>query len=111
MEQGFQLRDVFNSTMVNQLAQDIQRTWPEFNATGFTTVINSQLEQLSFGDRNALIRDKLGEYLPRDFPTAAQILIDSLGPELMVEELTGFDGFIIMPQCDYVAKFGLAHFD
>jgi 3-methyladenine DNA glycosylase AlkC len=111
MKEGFQLRDVFNPTVVNQLAQDIQRTWPSFDAAGFTSDINSQLAQLSFGDRNALIRDKLGEYLPQNFPTAAQILIDSLGPEPQVEELSGFDGFVIMPQCDFVAKFGLDYFD
>jgi 3-methyladenine DNA glycosylase AlkC len=111
MQEDFQLRDVFNPTIVNKLAQDIQQTWPEFDAAGFTTDINSHLERLNFGARSNLIRDKLGEYLPPDFPEAAQILIDSLEPEPMVEELTGFDGFIIMPQCDFVAKFGLEHFD
>jgi 3-methyladenine DNA glycosylase AlkC len=111
MQEGFQLRDVFNPTLVNKLAENIQKTWPEFDAAGFSADINSQLERLNFGERNALIRDKLGEYLPPDFPAAAQILIDSLGPELMGEELTGLDGFIIMPQCDFVAKFGLDYFD
>jgi 3-methyladenine DNA glycosylase AlkC len=111
MQEGFQLREVFNPTVVNKLAHDIQRTWPEFNASGFSADINSHLEALNFGERNALIRDKLGEYLPPDFPTAAQILIDSLGPELTDDVLTGFDGFTIMSQCDFVAKFGLEHFD
>lgn len=111
MQEGFQLRDVFNPALVNKLAQNIQQTWPQFDRAGFTADINGQLKPLNFGDRNSLIRDKLGEYLPGHFPTAAQILIDSLGPELVVEELTGFDGFIIMPQCDFVAKYGLADYD
>lgn len=111
MKEEFKFREVFNPTVVSQLARDIQRTWPEFEADDFTADVNAQLEQLSFGDRNALIRDKLGEYLPQEFPRATQILIDSLGPEPEVEDLSGFDGFIIMPQCDFVAKFGLDHFE
>ncbi|MBI1880628.1 MAG: DNA alkylation repair protein [Chloroflexi bacterium] len=43
--------------------------------------------------------------------TAAQILIDSLGPELIGDVLAGFDDFVIMSQCDFVAKYGLDYFD
>lgn len=111
MAEEFQLRDVFNPTVVNKLAQDIHATWPQFEVDGFTTDINGKLESLSFGDRNALIRDKLYQYLPAHFPDAAQILIDSLGPEPEEAELTGYDGFTIMSQCDFVAKYGLDYFD
>jgi 3-methyladenine DNA glycosylase AlkC len=111
MQEGFQLRDVFNPAGVNKLAAAIHQTWPEFDAAGFSADINAQLAPLNFGARNNLIRDKLWDYLPKHFPTAGQILIDSLGPELMVEELTGFDGFMVMPQCDFVAKYGLEYYD
>lgn len=111
MAENFQLRDVFKPAVVTQLAQDIQRAWSAFDGEGFAADINSRLESLSFGDRNGLIRDKLAQYLPQDFPQATQILIDSLGPEPQTDELSGFDGFIIMPQCDFVAKFGLDHFE
>jgi 3-methyladenine DNA glycosylase AlkC len=108
MEQNFQLRDVFNLVVVNQLADRLLSVWPQFDRDGFTTDIVARLEPLSFGERNALIRDKLYEYLPKSFPEAAQLLIDALGPELGEPELKGYDGFIVMPQCDYVAAFGLA---
>jgi hypothetical protein len=36
MEQGFQLRDIFNPTVVNQLARNIATAWPEFDQNGFT---------------------------------------------------------------------------
>lgn len=111
MDDKFQLRDVFNPPLVNRLAQNIQQTWPEFEASAFSADINSRLGPLSFGDRNALIRDKLHKYLPPHFPDAAQILIDALEPEPDVDDLTGFDGFIIMPQCDFVAKYGLGYFE
>jgi 3-methyladenine DNA glycosylase AlkC len=111
MEQGFQLRDVFNPSVVNLLAQNIAKTWPEFDQNGFSNAVNSQLVQLSFGERNNLIRDRLWEYLPKGFPQAVQILVSSLGPENPDCELTGFDAFVVMSQCDFVAKYGLNYFD
>jgi hypothetical protein len=111
MQEGFQLRDVFNPTVVEQLAHTIKRTWPAFDPVGFATTITTQLGPLSFGARNTLIRDTLWAYLPKDFPQAVQILLDSLGPEIPHCEVTGFDGFIVMSQNDFVAKYGLDYFD
>jgi hypothetical protein len=53
----------------------------------------------------------LEEYLPQNFPLVVQILIDSLGPESNEAALTGSDGFIIMLQCNFVAKFGPDYLD
>jgi hypothetical protein len=58
-QQAFRLRDVFNPAAVEQLAHNIARAWRAFDSVGFATTINSQLEMLSFGGRNALIRDML----------------------------------------------------
>jgi 3-methyladenine DNA glycosylase AlkC len=111
MKQGFQLRDVFNPAVVNQLAQNITNTWPEFDSISFSMSINTQLGPLNFGDRNKLIRDTLWEYLPKDYPQAVQILVNSLGPEIPQCEVTGFDAFVVMSQNDFVAKYGLDYFD
>ena len=111
MKPGFQLRDVFNPAVVNQLAQNIANTWPKFDPVGFSTTINTQLGSLNFGDRNKLIRDTLWQYLPKDYPRAVQILVDSLGPEIPDCEITGFGGFVVMSQNDFVAKYGLDYFD
>jgi 3-methyladenine DNA glycosylase AlkC len=110
-QQDFRLRDVFSPAAVEQLARSIARAWPAFDAAGFAITINSQLEPLSFGGRSALIRDTLRVYLPDQFPEAVQILLDALGPEIPDCELTGFDGFIVMPQNDYVAAYGQADLD
>jgi 3-methyladenine DNA glycosylase AlkC len=111
MKQNFQLRDVFSPAVVDQLAHNIARTWPTFDQIGFATTITTQLGPLSFGARNTLIRDTLWAYLPKDFPRAIQILLDSLGPEISQCEVTGFDAFIVMPQNDFVATYGLDYFD
>jgi 3-methyladenine DNA glycosylase AlkC len=111
MNQDFQLRDVFNPAVVTQLAQSIRDAWPDFDQAGFTDTINSQLESLSFGDRNKLIRDSLWAYLPQDFPRAIEILLAAQWPEIPECELTGFDRFVVMSQNDFVAKYGLEHFE
>lgn len=111
MQQEFQLRDVFNPAGVEQLARAIGRAWPMFNQARFITTINSQLASLSYGGRSALIRDTLRAELPQDFPTAVGILLKALGPEIPHCELTGFDGFIVMPLNDFVAAYGLGHLD
>lgn len=43
MQEGFQLREVFNPGVVNKLGQDIQRTWPAFDAASFANDINPRL--------------------------------------------------------------------
>jgi 3-methyladenine DNA glycosylase AlkC len=111
VEQPFLLRDVFNPAAVEQLADTIARVWPAFDRAGFVVTITSQLADLSFGGRNALIRDTLRAYLPQDFSEAVRILLDALGPEIAHCELTGFDSFTVMSQNDFVAAYGLGHLD
>jgi len=111
MEQNFQVRDVFNEKVVNQLAGNLARAWHGFDAEGFSNSINSRLKALSFSERSNLIRDRLGEYLPKDYSRALEIILKALPPEMTENEITGYDGFIIMPQNDFVAKYGLDHYD
>ncbi len=111
MEQGFQLRDVFNLAVVNQLADRFADAWPVFDHEGFCATVNEQLMSLSFGARSNLIRDRLGDYLPQNFSQAVHILVNSLGPEIPHCELTGFDGFIVMSLNDIVAKYGIDDFE
>ena len=111
MEQNFQVRDVFNETVVNQLAANLAGAWREFDAKGFSRAINSQLKPLSFSERAALIRDSLWEFLPRDYPRALEIILKTLPPEILENEIAGYDRFIVMPQNDFVAKYGLDHYD
>jgi 3-methyladenine DNA glycosylase AlkC len=111
VEQPFLLRDVFNPAAVEQLGTDIAHAWPAFDRAGFVATINSQLDALSFGGRNVLIRDTLRAYLPQDFSAAVRILLDALGPGIPHCELTGFDRFTVMSQNDFVAAYGLEHLD
>lgn len=111
MEQNFQVRDVFNENVVNQLATNLAQVWREFDESGFRQSINARLKSLTFSERAALIRDSLWEYLPKDYPHALEIILETLPPEIPYCDFTGFDGFIVMPQNDFVAKYGLNHYD
>lgn len=111
MEQNFQVRDVFNEKVVNQLAASLASIWSGFNEKGFSYSINSKLKSLTFSERANLIRDTLREYLPKDYPHALDIILKALPPELPHCEVTGFDNFIILPQNEFVAKYGLEHYD
>jgi hypothetical protein len=106
MEQNFQVRDVFNEHAVNQLAENLARAWRGFDAQGFCQSINPKLKSLTFSERHGLIRDMLWEYLPRDYPRALEIILKALPPEMTTNEITGYDGFIILPQNECVANMG-----
>ena len=111
MEQNFQVRDVFNEEAVGQLALSLANIWHKFDANGFSQTINSQLRLLSFSQRAALIRDSLWKYLPKDYPRALEIILNALPSKIPGCEFTGFDRFMVMPQNDFVAKYGLDYYD
>lgn len=111
MPEGFQLRDVFNAEVVNEFAASIKSNWSDFDETGFKNAIIPKFPELSYGGRSDLITEKLREFLPEDYPTAIDILLRSLMPELKGDNLSGFGRFIVMPQCAFVSRYGKAHYD
>ncbi|MCP4164738.1 MAG: DNA alkylation repair protein [Chloroflexi bacterium] len=111
MKSEFQFRDVFNPDLVNELAGNIAEAWKPFDRQGFVDAVVPQLPALGFGARSSLIADTLHKHLPDDFPSAARILIAALGPEPETDSLSGFDGFVVMPQCLFVSRYGIGHFD
>lgn len=110
-EENFQVRDVFNERVVRQLAAALVNAWNGFDEKGFCETVLTQLPALSFSGRAALIRDSLGACLPQEYPRALKIILKALPPETTSDELEGYDNFIIMPQNDFVAKYGLEHYE
>lgn len=106
------LRDVYNMRIVGNLAKRIKAVHPAFDDLGFLKTIDAKLDTLNFGERSALIRQALKTYLPKDFKRSARILIDSLEPELTSEPgETIWDGFIIVPESEFIAENGMGHFE
>jgi len=111
MESGYELRDIFNKDIVNKISHNIKNIRDEFNAESFCKDINAGLAPLGLKERSLLITRNLKKYLPENYSEAIKILLLSLGPELESEDLTGMDGFLIMPYCGYVSQYGLDHFE
>lgn len=106
------LRDVYNMRIVVNLAKRIKTAYSAFDEPGFCKTIETELDALNFGERSALIRQALKTYLPKDFKRSARILINSLEPELSSEPgETIWDGFIIVPESEFIAENGMDHFE
>lgn len=107
MDEKFLLRNVFDKNAVELITNRIYTVFPGFAKEQFQNEIFDELERLDFGARCKLIAESLRKYLPENFPDAVNILITALPPELPDSDLKGFNGFIIMPQCDFVAYNGV----
>lgn len=114
MEETFQMREVINNQTVEQIATDMLRVWPDFDATGFKKALIPIPQELGVIDRAKYVKDQLYHFLPKDYPVAIKIILDSFGPEISsVEEERDLNVFYYLPHGDYVATYGLdlQHFD
>ncbi|MFA9370956.1 MAG: DNA alkylation repair protein [Labilibaculum antarcticum] len=107
MEEGFLFKDVYNKHLVENMASNIQNSWSEFNISSFVNSITPKLDALSLSKRSQLICIELYNHLPKDFPKALKILLNSFNPEMGTTNIQGFEGFYYMPIADYVSRFGL----
>lgn len=105
------LREVFNASCVEYIATQLATVHPPFNATLFTAGILHQYEPLGFSQRLERIISALETHLPTAFEQSAPLLIAALGDEIDDAELTGYDGFYIMPLSLYIARHGQSHFN
>ena len=111
MTQPFLLRNVYNEKEVKNFAAHIHSVYSDFDIDAFLAEIMKDLDDKSFGDRIALICEKLKKFLPKDFEKSANILISALEPELEKKNIDGMQGFMIIPQTMFIRKYGLEHFD
>ncbi len=105
------LKDAFNPLVVRQLATSIEKQYREFNSEAFIKETCSPFPELGFLERSKHLRDMLYKFLSKDFPTAINILIKSLGKEIDDGGVASMDNFYIMSECDYVSTYGKNHFD
>jgi 3-methyladenine DNA glycosylase AlkC len=104
-------RDVFSLETIRYIADRVSLAWPAFSRATFEAEAADGFEHLSFGDRSRRITGSLARHLPDEFRRAAEILVRSLGPEPDAEDLSGTDGFYIMPLAEFVAERGLEDLD
>jgi 3-methyladenine DNA glycosylase AlkC len=101
-------REAFSLEVARQIGQRMHRAWPSFDVKRYAAVLSHHYEELGYGDRARRIVEALEQTLPSGFQQAAAILCDSLDPEPSSEaELTGFDGFYVVPLTMYVSRHGM----
>jgi 3-methyladenine DNA glycosylase AlkC len=106
---GFSLKDhLFNRPKLEYLAKQFASHDPSFSERRFVASVIKDLSKLELKQRILLIAEKLEEYLPSDFPTAAAQIVRSL-PSPLDETKTDddFGDFIIAPLGEYVVRNGL----
>ena len=107
------LKVFFSQALVQKLAADIERVQPAFKAKAFIRQASTGLEQLELMDRGKHIARALNEHLPKDYPSAIDVLLRSLGQEHSSDELVGLGmaPFYYLPHTLFVAERGLDHFE
>lgn len=109
-------KNLFNEKVIRGMAAHLKNSWPEFNEKGFIQFSMHNLEGLELKQRSEQIKQALIQYLPDDYPSAAAIMLASLGTELQDDLSQGIDehgiaGWGIMPMVDYVGQQGLGYFE
>jgi 3-methyladenine DNA glycosylase AlkC len=108
MTQKILLKDqLFNPSKVAKLASEITKAYPQFPSSLFISTTLAKFDQLELKARIDHITERLKQYLPSDYPTALQIIINAL-PAPCDPTLTDndFGDFIYAPYAVFVAKNG-----
>lgn len=101
------LKNLLHPGLVEAMAGHIFREAPEFDADRFTRLASDGMAALELMQRAEKIKDALAQTLPADYAAAADILQKAL-PE---GEKPGLSGWALLPVNQFVAQYGLAHFD
>lgn len=107
------LKTFFSPALVRRLAADLARVEPSFAARAFVRQASDGLDDLELLARGKHIARALAAHLPPAYPAAIDVLLRSLGPEHVNDELlgAGMAPFFYLPHVMFVAERGLDHFD
>jgi 3-methyladenine DNA glycosylase AlkC len=108
MSEKVLLKDLlFNKAKVEQIALELHRAYPSFNKNEFVRDVVAKFPELELKARIAWIAECLKKYLPSDYRSAVDILVNALpspnSPHLSDDD---FGDFIYAPYAEYVAKNG-----
>ncbi|MBU6953388.1 DNA alkylation repair protein [Hahella sp. HN01] len=108
---GTAIKDVFNLTLVSEIAAELHRAHTPFDATAFVAHSMDGLDKLELTGRAAHIAEALHKYLPKPFSEAAAVIEAALGPELPATGEIGLIQLRYMPHLAFVQKYGLDDYE
>lgn len=108
MSQGIPLKEAaINAARVTQIATDLHRVHPQFDADGFTAAVTAALPALELKQRIACVTDYLAQFLPNDFEQATAVILAALPPhDDACFSGSDFGIYTYAPYSDFVARYG-----
>ena len=103
------LKDYYDGNCAAILGAAIAQIEPSFDTEGFRAGVDSRVPALELNDRVLVLAEGLREQLPKDYPDAVKILLQSLGPELAEGEGMFNHSWFLMPVARFVQEYGLTH--
>lgn len=107
----YTLKEQIDTHLVSQTADRIATVYPDFARDNFINAVDAELHDLELKPRFGLIADKLYEFLPDDYPTAVQILVDILDDTSHNFEHIEDIGFRLLSVPTFVERYGVEHFE
>jgi 3-methyladenine DNA glycosylase AlkC len=104
------LKHFFDERDVRAIASELARAHAPFMAADFVSLCVDGLGALGLTQRAWRIANAMRATLPEPFPAAADVLVRSLGPELVSTEKLGMAPFRYLPHVYFVQAHGLEHF-
>jgi len=99
---------LFNQAKVKQIADEIQRVYPQFDKNSFAESILERFPHLELKERIAWISENLHAFLPTDYREATSILLASLPPPNdNTKTDNDFGDFVYAPYAEFVARNGV----
>jgi 3-methyladenine DNA glycosylase AlkC len=108
---GEPLKNHYGPDIPRRIGEMIATAWPAFDKKRFVADALDGYEPLELKQRAQHIAKAMSAHLPKDFPTAVEILLASLGPVLAETESFGMAPFLYFPHIIFVAEHGLDHFE
>jgi len=105
------LKSFFDSRIIEGIAHELHRVYPKLGRTAFVSECLSGLGALELIARGWHIAETMHRHLPKHFPQAAEILVNSLASGNASDDGTGMASFFYLPHVLFVSKYGLDHFE
>jgi 3-methyladenine DNA glycosylase AlkC len=109
IETGASLAELVGEHSITLLAESLVSVAPGFDGKRFAREAKRSLEGLGLMQRGAAVGAVLCRHLPPDFEQAMQVLVASLGPELVATEKNGMAPFFYLPHSFAIAEHPQLH--
>jgi len=106
-----QLKYYYGKELAELLADEITLVYPKFNKKEFVKAVTKGVRELELKARVEVITDALREHLPKNYKSAAKILLKILGPENKNETGMFKEYYWLMPVAFFIEKYGLDDFE